>query len=188
MYIFPCYWKWFKGVILFCQDSKLVIVNKLTVWGQKPLPIGKDFSVSKIADFNVLFCCDFSKLGLSFKVYIFCASKWLILLEFFQNFCEIGPTSKDLLTKWDTSKDFCEKNNPFAWHIPLYLMYYDCPHEVHGGRLLYTSLTQAVTSPYILEQFQNLWQHQSRLEVQLKELSFRRPEKVLYTVYPWGGN
>ena len=52
---------------------------------------------------------------------VFLPQKWPIL-PIFCNFCEMGPSSKDFVTKMGPmSKDFWWKSNPFGRHIPVCL-------------------------------------------------------------------
>ena len=58
----------------------------------KPLPISKDFSPSKNGWFYVFFFEIFVNWDPFLRVFL--PQKWLIL-QFFRNFCEIWPSSKD---------------------------------------------------------------------------------------------
>ena len=80
----------------------------LTGWaarGLEPLPISKDFSPSKNGWFYSFFKI-FANRDPFLRVFL--PTKWLIL-PFFCNFCEMGPSSKNFFLNkvGPMSKDFC---------------------------------------------------------------------------------
>ena len=94
--------------------------------GLKPLPISKDFSPSKNGWFDGFFEI-FANRDPFLRVFL---SQKRLILQFFRNFFEIEPSSKDFLTKMGPmSKDFWWKTNPFGRHIPVCLnMWVPPPH------------------------------------------------------------
>ena len=81
------------------------------VWN--PYPYLRIFVPQKYGWFDCL------KIGTHFKGFL--SQKWLIF-QFFHTFCEMGPSSKDFLTKiGPLSKNFWWKSNPFGWCIPVCL-------------------------------------------------------------------
>ena len=87
------------------------------VWN--PYPYLRIFLPQKTADLKLFFEI-FANRDPFLRV--FSTSKWLIL-PFFCNFCEMGPSSKDFFDQkmGPMSKDFCWKSNPFGRHIPVCL-------------------------------------------------------------------
>ena len=84
--------------------------------GLKPLPISKDVSPTMADD------CFFEIFANRGSILRGFQPKKQLILQFFCNFCETGPSSKDFLTKMGPmSKDFWWKSNPFVRHIPVCL-------------------------------------------------------------------
>ena len=107
-------------------------------------PTPRIFLPQKTADLTVF--QNFLQMGTHFKEIFFYLKKgWFFY--FFKNFCEMGPSSMDFLTKiGPLSKDFRWQSNPFRWHIPVDALTCEYPPG-------YSLMRRQYSTPYVLVLF-----------------------------------